>query len=359
MKKIGILTFHSAINNGAVLQAYALVQAFKSVGVDAEDIDYTSDKIKKSYYIPSLTKRRSLKSILLYFLQDTHMLKTQKKFREFVDKYLCISTDNYDNNIEFASGKYDILVAGSDQVWNTELTGDDFNYFFSFDNNTKKCSYAASIGREITELEMIRNIKKNLSFFNIISVREDDARNLLKDKMGINSVVAPDPVFLIEKQQWINDFSLKLDTKRYILFFMLHKNEEMIKFAQKLSQKTGLPIYCLTNSFNTIKQMRNIKEFGPLDFLQSMYSAEYVVTDSFHAFAISLIFNKEVYVGLKTGALSSLNSRIVNLAIMLGVSNRLIGNETSDSKINYIEVNKKISEQRELGMSLIKKITEV
>lgn len=358
MKKIGVLTFHSAINNGAVLQAYALIQAIESFGIKCEDIDYTSKKIADSYIITSIKDRRSLKSIVLYFIQDRHILKTQSKFADFRSKYLNISDTCYDGCIEEASGKYDALIVGSDQVWNANLTDNDKNYYLAFDNTTPKFSYGASIGKkELNEWD-INTIKAYLPSFKKVTVREIAASVILKDNTGIDSTVVPDPVYLLSKQQWKDKFQLKKSKENYILFFMLHQNEKMIRFCRDLSKKTGFKIYYLSNDFVRINGMRTTKEFGPEDFLRYIFGASYVVTDSFHAASMSLILNKELYIGLKSGELASLNTRIEGLVEKFGIADRIIGESVSYKEMDYEKINEKIKQQREFGLSVLREMVE-
>ena len=47
--KIGIITFHRAVNYGAVLQAYALQHALEGLGAQAEILDYRNRYIESCY----------------------------------------------------------------------------------------------------------------------------------------------------------------------------------------------------------------------------------------------------------------------------------------------------------------------
>ena len=49
--KIGILTFHQSVNNGAVMQAYSLSKRIQQTypNAEVEVIDYRMKKIRKSY----------------------------------------------------------------------------------------------------------------------------------------------------------------------------------------------------------------------------------------------------------------------------------------------------------------------
>ena len=49
MKRIGILTFHRAINYGACLQAYALKKYIKDQGNECDIIDYHCPAIEDFY----------------------------------------------------------------------------------------------------------------------------------------------------------------------------------------------------------------------------------------------------------------------------------------------------------------------
>lgn len=358
MKKIGILTFHRAINNGAVLQAYALTTVFRSQGCQCNDIDYSAKKIDGSYKIKSLKQRKNLKSIILYFIQDLNILKTQDKFKAFRDNYLNISKKNYDTCISQANEDYDSFVVGSDQVWNTDLTGNDLNYYLKFVHNKPKYSYAASIGKKGFNEQNKEEIKNLLSHYKLITVREEAAVSTVNDLIEINPEVVPDPVFLLKKEEWENKFALEQKEEGFILFFMLHHNDDMIKFTSDLASKNKLKIINLTNDFKPIKGFKSVRGFGPLEFLKYISTSSYVVTDSFHAASLALILNKELYIGLKTGELKSLNVRIYGLVNKFGIKDRLISDNISYDRMKYNEINLKIDKQRNFGISVIKKIVE-
>ena len=72
------------------------------------------------------------------------------------------------------AGKYDIYIAGSDQIWDYKLTNFDTTYFLDFvKEGKKKCSYAASIGENLPPEEYQKKYKELLSDFDEILVRED------------------------------------------------------------------------------------------------------------------------------------------------------------------------------------------
>ena len=58
MSKIGIMTFHTALNYGAVFQTYALEKILMDMGHDVKVIDYRcpyTDKIYKPFYVSEVS----------------------------------------------------------------------------------------------------------------------------------------------------------------------------------------------------------------------------------------------------------------------------------------------------------------
>ena len=83
--KVGIITFHKAINYGAILQAFALQSAVKKLNshIDVEIINYIPPKFVKVNQIIKLKsgKRMFLESVLIapYFYKRKKYLRTLVK----------------------------------------------------------------------------------------------------------------------------------------------------------------------------------------------------------------------------------------------------------------------------------------
>lgn len=356
MKKIGILTFHRAINNGAVLQTYALAKLLNSLGVDAKYIDYTAPKILEEYKIIPLLKRKSIKSVGVYFLFDLNIMATQEKFRSFVEDNIPLTNLDIKSSKEVIE-KFDIVISGGDQIWNFELTDHDLTYYLDFADGIDKYSYGSSFGREYFNEDDKKIISNYLKKYKGLFVREESGKKLINSLMDNECVVVPDPVFLLTKKQWISNLNLSAkEGKDYILFFELHENRLMRDFTYKLSKKYGYKIIRLTNDFFKIKKMKGIKRTGPIDFLNLILNAKIVVTDSFHAAAFGLIFNKNLYIGLKDGKEAHLNTRIDNLAHIYGIKNQIITNGMKESSIDYSYVNQKLEYEKNRGIGVLKGI---
>lgn len=356
MKRIGILTFHRAINNGAVLQTYALSTALNLLNVDAKYIDYVSPKILKDYEILPLLKRRTLKAMVVFFLVDINVMSTQKKFNKFIKLFIPLSHCDINDENEMVN-TFDALLSGGDQIWNLQLTDNDTNYYLDFTNKIKKYSYGTSFGRTEFSEENKDRISKLLIQYKKIFVREESGKNLIDSLISTKATVVPDPVFLLTKEQWISNFKLtKWNRGEYILYFELHKSELMRDYARKMAQKYNCKILRITNDFFCIKDMKNVKRTGPIEFLNYILNAKMVITDSFHAASFSIIFNKLLYIGLKEGDIAYLNTRIDNMVSIFGIQKAIITTDMAENNIDYNSVNSILEAERIKGYMALKEI---
>lgn len=357
--KIGILTFHNTTNYGAIFQTYALQQYINNKGVKCEVIDYNNNILLNRYDINpfhSKNLRQFIKRTLLY----SNNYKLKKGFEKFLNKYVNLSKAKYDEyNIKDADKLYDSFIAGSDQIWNLDLSGNDENYFMMFsDEKRKRNSYAASIGKSLLSEVDEKKLRYLISEQNNISLREKQGKELIKNFTTNNIYCHIDPTFLISKSDWEK---MKLNKKigfKYIFVYEVSHTDNLRKYAQYLSEKTGLKIVFISGTSKTIKNSKRIKDATPEEFLNYIYNAEYVVTSSFHGMALSIIFNKEFYYDIPNNK-NSLGSRLENLADIFDLKDRKIicnFDKMNVEKINYNEVNVLIKKQVSLSDDYIQKI---
>lgn len=358
LKKVGILSFHKVINYGAVLQSYALNRTFRELGTKCEHIDYTAIKIKESYDPFVIKTRGDFHTLIDYVAGFTANRLTEKRFNIFIGKYIPTSRNYTQETLNDARGKYDLLVCGSDQIWNTDLTGNDYAYFLNFDNSSKKASYAASFGKTSLSDDIKEQVKECLDDFSIITVREESASELLREIVNNESTVVPDPVFLLHRNEWEKLCRGKRIVKeKYILLFILHDNASTVEFAEKLSNNSNFKLISISNSIKRVGSSKKVKGCGPEEFLKLIRDAEYVITDSFHASAMSIIFNKKLYIGLKEGNLASLNTRIDTLAKKFQLRDRIIRKGmTINESMNFDYINNQLEKEKKFGRENIVKM---
>lgn len=362
--KIAILTFHRAMNYGALLQAFALQKVLESQENQVDILDYRNEVIEQTYYFPSLKERHDIKSILKYFLQGKSEIKRRNRFEEFRNNQLKLSSNLYtEKNIEESDDVYELFITGSDQVWNYKAHDFDKNYFLQFvQNSNKKKSYAASIGLSEIPKEYEKQYFQLLNDYDICSVREKQGLQILKEIGISNGRIDIDPSLLLKGDEWIKSLKIKRSEKRFIFAYYLELTPELKKFVEDLSEKTEYSVrylgYALRPPFNC--KCEAMKTAGPVDFVEAMYNAEYVVTNSFHGTAFSINFNKQFFVELlKKG--SDVNSRLINILEYTGLDTRRIDNfetieDAVQAEIDWENINKKVDVMRNSSMSYIKEI---
>ena len=354
-KKVGIITQHRVVNYGSVLQTYALQEKIKELGYVCEVIDYyperftplgmlkriknKGDKFKKSFLIRTAARVRIIPSYVIRF----HM------FFKFLNNRIDMTSKTYktEKELEEENFGYDIYCTGSDQVWNYGWNEKiEYPYYLAFaPDSARKISYAASFGKSKLEHEEIGETRKLLKRYDKISLRELSGVKIV-DELGIEgSVNVLDPTLLLTGEDWRKISSGKYTDDKYILIYNLNRNPRIDSYAKELSGKTGLEVRYL--SYQLHEFYKNGKMFcNPQveDFLALIDG--YVVTDSFHATAFSLNFNKEfiiVYPG-------KYSTRLQSILEILNLTNRVAKDEKDmsivESRIDYSRVNALLDAER-------------
>lgn len=363
MKKIGMITFHSAHNYGAMLQVYALQKTLLNNGYQAEIIDYRDKKIMSGYKLFKLNKKNLytiIKSFAssLFFLIPNYM--RAKRFNNFLKKYLKTTKIKYKSEKELKDNPpdEDIYIVGSDQVWNTALTGslkDAYTLNFGKDN-VKRISYAASIGKSEIPDTLKDIFKEKISKIDKISVREEQAKELLSGLINKNIDVVLDPTLLLEKEKWMSLIEKKEKEKeKYIFIYGIGERDRLYKIANYFSEKTNLKLVHFDNKNKGYKNvLKSAYSDGPIEFLNLIKNAEYVIAQSFHGTVFSLIFRKKFFVIPD----KTTSSRVINLLKKLGLEDRIINSIEEigdyDREINYEEVESKLKFEREKSLEFLK-----
>lgn len=351
---IGILTFYWADDYGALLQSYAL-KAYLSRYQKTILIPYVPWRLRTRYRVALYQENdgfwrrgyqitRTLMSRTFY-----HDLEAKCRMSRFRKKYLT-------NGLRVLSTSEDITkfgknihayVAGSDQIWNPEITeGFQEGYFCTFRKGNKKgkryIAYAASIGTESLEEQYNGPLAELLKNFDAISLREAQSVPYIKKLYDKELTVALDPVFLLGKQEW--EKLLKSGRKRsegYIALYYTEYNQEMAEYLQYLEACTGLYVLILNpkkEDYRWSKKQRYAAGCGPVEFLEQMYHAEYVVTNSFHGTAMSIIFHKQFLAFPH----STRSARLTNILRTFHLESRMPDGEglsaQIDEKIDWIKV---------------------
>ncbi len=348
-----ILTFHFVTNYGAILQTFALQKTLEKYYNQVNILNYEPLSMTSEEKIINFS---SWKSVIDTIYSAKSFMKRKKQFKKFRRKYL-YETQLYKKNEQICNLENTDLYIGSDQVWNFDIIKNDLTYFGEFKNTTPKniFSYAASIGNSKISQKNKDKIIKLLKNFQKISIREESARKMLDESPKIDVVL--DPTLLLSKNEWEKALNLNtVQNKPYIFLYTLEARSETLKCAQNLSKKLNLPIIEISGKRKSLKRLEKHKIFydaSPYQFVKLLSNASFVITESFHATSLSIIFEKKFITTIH----KTRGSRISDLLNKVNLIERY-SNEVTDSlindKIDYKNVKKLIAKYQRESLNYIK-----
>lgn len=302
MKDIAIVTvFHNNFNYGAVLQAYALQKWLKQEGYESDilliDRD-TSASYKKRITSSSRKIDYTCWQKIKNQLTSAILFLRKRKINAFSRTYISMSDHIYsDADIGETNQLYDVFIAGSDMIWHFSVGYDAFFLNFVSDGHLK-IAYAASIGVDQLDEAYMQYMTPLLERFDFISVREQASVRLLSGRVRQKVHCVLDPVFLLPSEHWVNMCKRGSKSKDYILVYLLGLSMQTHRLAQALSENLGIkPVVIafgriILNRAVLLIKGKKIVAVSPIEFLTLIKNAKYVITDSFHGTAFSIIFHK-------------------------------------------------------------------
>lgn len=332
MKKIACITVIHTPNYGSVLQAYALQEACRRLGYDYEVLNYKNYAQEVKFLFRGKSEYMSMSYRIAKKILAPYRFYEKRKILAFHDSMLDFSR-RYDDLDELKSscGVYDAFIVGSDQVWNNqEINHFDSAYFLSFSDNCKKnISYAASFGKTICMLsdEDKDFYKNNISQIGHISCREEEGCEIVETLSEYHSDLVCDPVFLLSADNW-SQIAHVNNTSDYILVYLVGDglNNDIIpatiSCAKRLAQKNGLSVKIVNIGLRSMFK----SFFKPTvpEFIGLIKRARFVLSNSFHGTAFSIIFKKPFFSVVKGDSNNRMNTRIYGILKRFSLEDRLI-----------------------------------
>lgn len=349
--KVCTITCHNAVNHGARLQACALLYYLKSLGHDAEVVDYRPEYMSfsdKVWYWPGVSVKMWAKLFLQLQLR-IDSVRRHAAFERFSERYIPRTEQIYRTlgELQKNSPQADAYIAGSDQIWNTSFrTGTDVAYYLDFGApETRRVSYAASFAFPSLVAGCESFVKKHLSAFDHLSVREKSGLKILAS-MGCEGEVTADPVFLLAAEAWDELLGCCDDMEAYILVYDVMGRENTIRqIAKRLAKIYGCKIYSVSSRRLGYAD-KCFPQAAPDKFVELVRNARCVVSNSFHGTAFALIYHREFFV---VDRKDGLNERMHDLLCQFGLQSRLVDVNTSDcvlnERISYEDVDKLLYRQ--------------
>jgi hypothetical protein len=333
--KVGIITFHAALNYGAVLQCYALQQAIGEMGYEVGVIDYTPWELDP---VPpwrgwGLRGEHPLQAIRKRWLTLKHGGGARAVFSDFRKQYLrCSPNCRTDEEVAHVVREYDAIVTGSDQVWVFDRSP---HYFLKLDPSYRggRLSYAACCGHDRQTMSRTDNIQAWLSKMDAISVRNDFSRQLIAPLVDKPVEVVADPT-LLQSFDTVQR-APAMPEGPYILVYSLSGNRGRILDETVSAARCRWPIPVVvamagTSPWVGLTGDRILYNVTPEEWVWLISHASFVCTDSYHGMLFSIKYERP-FVALYSEPWRAL--RLLDTAKRLGVESLLAHNADEAKRI--------------------------
>lgn len=330
--KVATITCHNVYNHGASLQAHALASYLRSLGHQVEVIDYRpryQNGMFDYFHVPDSYRRRglSLPYIIAKLPDRLRFRPLRKSFDGFVKRYIPLTRRRYRdiNDLRRRPPEADVYIAGSDQIWNTYFpTGCDSAFYLDFGpDSVTRVAYGPSFSYPRVNPTEEEAVKNRLARFDSLSVRESSGLDVLQS-LGYKGIKVCDPVFLPGRGHWD---TVKSDLGRGHRYLLVHDFEYSARFrdiAERIARERGLEIWSTAHHGYA---SQNFPLANPADFVSLIANAGAVVSNSFHATAFSVIYERDFYV---VGRSDGLNDRMTDFLDTLGLPERYLDTPDGD-----------------------------
>ena len=349
-KKIGVISIHYGVNFGSSLQAIALQRYLREKDPEryVEVINYIPPRFTLKRRIAAVCSG-SLSSIAHKAVRFMRFQENNRKYKQYLSQNATVSPALY--NMEQLRSRYrdyDCLIAGSDQVWNSDYNQSvDPAYFLRFaSKGTKKIAYAASCGKDSFTQAEWEKIREYTGDFSAIGMRESSAVKMMEDAGIPGCQFVLDPTFLYDRNGW-SQFERKdpeCPSDYLLLYFLDTDGSDIIRLAKNIARQKNLKTVLIVNG----RSKKTREGYGvdyvaynktPDVYIWLFRNASYIVTNSFHGVSFSINMERQ-FVAVKR---DKYNARLDSILGAVGLLDRYIGTDETTLKedIDYTEVNRK------------------
>ena len=332
MSRVGILTLHHSYNCGSMLQAFALQETLERMGHEVRVINFSNEGQARLYRV--LERPTSLKRIVKDLLLAPRAGRIRRNFaayERFMTEHLHLDGPVVRHREELDDAGYDVVVAGSDQVWNVTIDDGDDAYFLPWVTRARRVAYAPSFGaRSIARFSPDPRVHAGwLKDFDALSIRERNGRRWIRELIGVDVPVLLDPTLLLDA----GDYA-PLEHRppglpgEYLFYYAPSYSRPINRFVAAIAKRHGLAVVAFNAKTFYVKGM-GLTGFvlpaveGPAAYLALIRGAAAVVTTSFHGTVFSTIYRRPFWT-VKNGGMYHDDDRVLTLLEALGLEDRLV-----------------------------------
>ena len=243
--ELAILSCNKKLNNDTAFQIFAMYEYLKRQGNNVQVVDCGLKDYKKNYDFLSSNVVLTVNTYMDY-----------RRFEEnqpLVDKYIILNYDCDDENLKLKEKE---------------------NMIYGINNISNK------------QIEKIANDGYKIS--SIVDLKNKNIKNVV------------DPVFLISKEQWLDEVNQKskIDVGAdYVLVYSDIVTKEMLKYAEDISRKNCLKMYVVADKIQAIfYKGKRIKNTNIIDLANLISNAQTVVTSCNDAIKLAVVFDKNLHI---------------------------------------------------------------
>lgn len=328
IKKIGIISIHYGINFGSALQCYALYEYVSRhiEGAQVEVINYLPERFRWRNRL-AYRGKIGIKPLLQHALRVFRSVYNNRKF----DRYLrsVVNLSPVIHTMDEAGRRYadyDYLIAGSDQIWNSDYNqGIDPMYYLCFaKEKARKIAYAASCGKTVFTEEEWDRVHEYLEGFRGISLRESSAVPMFEAHGIAGCEFVLDPTYLLSKREWAAiETEVKGCPADYLLVYYLDVDgRDIIQMAGRIAKKRGLKLVLIQNGRRKKRTDVDYVVYNatPDRYIWLFRNAAFVVTNSFHGVSFSINLERQ-FVALRR---EKYNSRLDSILQAMDLTDRYV-----------------------------------
>ena len=325
-KRVGIITLPGNFNYGNRLQCYAMARAVAALGHEPSVLERERcfPLQRRVYY--------ALKGMALAALgrggDSPERMRTPGRAEAFGRFAQNIPTVVLPGMGYSAVGAYDVLVVGSDQVWNpNQVRHQEDWYFAKFARPEQRVAVAASLGVDrFSDARQAARVAEGVRGFARISVREGRGAQLIRECCGVEAEVVCDPTLALPAGDWraVADGRCTPEGTYVLTYLLGGASPESAAALDEATDQGCIPVVALSD-----RQMPDEPDAGPAEFIDLIDHAAHVVTDSFHAAVFSSILHTPLTIVRRQGG-ASMFSRLEQLSQTLGIEEKVFGSTTYD-----------------------------
>ena len=354
--RIALLTIHNTNSYGAMLQAFATKLILSRFG-EVTFLNYSTPYVERSMHpvafeasIPGVL--RAAKNIA----RIGPRRRLLRRFREFQDEHFPRTECLRDSEaLARQEVHFDLFVAGSDQIWNpATIRSFDMTYCLDFVKSKPKIAFASSAGSHRYSAHQEEQIRRCLSGFSALGVRENDLNCYLTKLLQRDDIrTVLDPTLLLTVKEWREALAPHSapPTEPYLLVYALKLSRDDRHLIEKVSDRLGLPVVAIDQEpVLGYRADRHVNDAGPTECLDIISKAAFVITDSFHGTAFSVNFGIPfMCISPRAGA-----NRLTTLLSAVGLEN-LMGCGEVDEALNtdFAHAHLQLTELREKSIDFI------